>query len=123
MASPPPAPPKLPEVAITSPSFSSPPTAMATNTIAARMDSPAQAQAPAQLALLLSNALADADALRRALADEKKRATRAERLLSSFHPAENGNGATDEKKLSEEALKAILDAETRAERAERYVFR
>lgn len=84
-------------------------------------------QAPAQLALLLSSALADTDALRRELASEKKRASRAERLLNalqapaspnSVESARNSTAYTDGR-LPESAAKAVVDAETRAEQAER----
>ncbi|KAL5488364.1 hypothetical protein ACEPAI_6472 [Sanghuangporus weigelae] len=86
----------------------------------------ASEQAPAQLALLLSQALADADALRRELASEKKRVARAERLLAALQAPSSPNSAstsTDARnsdgRLHESAAKAILDAETRAEKAER----
>ena len=85
-------------------------------------------QAPAQLALLLSSALADADALRRELASEKKRAARAERLLAALQTPVSPNltGADTELKISDGRLpegvaKAVVDAEARAEQAERYV--
>ncbi|KAL5527074.1 hypothetical protein ACEPAG_5865 [Sanghuangporus baumii] len=86
----------------------------------------ASEQAPAQLALLLSQALAEADALRRDLTSEKKRVARAERLLAALQAPSSPNSAstsTDARnsdgRLHESAAKAILDAETRAEKAER----
>lgn len=89
----------------------------------------ASEQAPAQLALLLSQALADADALRRELVSERKRVARAERLLAALQAPPSPNSAStstdarnNDGRLPESAAKAILDAETRAEKAERYVF-
>ncbi|KAI5117720.1 hypothetical protein M0805_001806 [Coniferiporia weirii] len=95
-------------------------------------------ETPTQLALLLANALADADALRRELNSAQKRASRAERLLASIQGASPGSpgatatsagaGVEPTKKerserngieMSENAVKAILSAEARAERAER----
>ncbi|KAL5536179.1 hypothetical protein ACEPAF_4284 [Sanghuangporus sanghuang] len=96
-------PPKLPELVV-SPNNSS--TSSPTTT---------PGRAPAQLALLLSNALADVDALKGALADEKRRTSRAERLLQIFHP----NDLSMNEQTSDGAMKAILDAEARADRAER----
>ncbi|KAL5508560.1 hypothetical protein ACEPAH_6179 [Sanghuangporus vaninii] len=90
------------------------------------VSSTASEQAPAQLALLLSQALTDADALRRELDSEKKRVARAERLLAALQAPSSPNSAstsTDARnsdgRLHENAAKAILDAETRAEKAER----
>ncbi|KAL5519685.1 hypothetical protein ACEPAH_1368 [Sanghuangporus vaninii] len=103
MQSPTPPPPKLPELVVSpnNSSTSSPTTA--------------PGRAPAQLALMLSNALADVDALKGALADEKRRTSRAERLLQTFHP----NDLSMNEQTSDGAMKAILDAEARADRAER----
>ncbi|KAH8109813.1 hypothetical protein DFH11DRAFT_1809661 [Phellopilus nigrolimitatus] len=96
------------------------------------------AQAPSQLALLLLSALADADALRRELSVAQSRATRAERLLASVQglpsraspdpnvDGEKTNGEREREKdvkagskVPESAVKAVLDAEARAEHAER----
>ncbi|KAH8099673.1 hypothetical protein DFH11DRAFT_851080 [Phellopilus nigrolimitatus] len=91
------------------------------------------AQAPSQLALLLSSALADVDALRRELTVAQSRATRAERLLVSVQglssrdspdpDEEKTNGEREREKdvkaesqVPESAVKAVLDAEARAER-------
>ncbi|KAL5508772.1 hypothetical protein ACEPAG_4751 [Sanghuangporus baumii] len=103
MQSPTPPPPKLPELVV-SPNNSL--TSSSTTT---------PGRAPAQLALMLSNALADVDALKRALADEKRHTSRAERILQTFHP----NDLPMNEQVSEGAMKAILDAEARADRAER----
>ncbi|KAH8103672.1 hypothetical protein DFH11DRAFT_259586 [Phellopilus nigrolimitatus] len=94
------------------------------------------AQAPFQLALLLSSALADADTLRHELTVAQSRATRAERLLVSVQDLpsrdspdpnvdeEKTNGEREREKdvkaesqVPESAVKAVLDAEARAERA------
>ncbi|KAH8106591.1 hypothetical protein DFH11DRAFT_1882528 [Phellopilus nigrolimitatus] len=93
------------------------------------------AQAPSQLALLLSSALADADALRRELTVAQSRATRAERLLASIQglpsraspgpnvDAEKTNGERErekdvkaESKVPDSAVKAVPDAEARGAR-------
>lgn len=86
-------------------------------------------QAPAQLALLLSSALGDADALRRELASEQKRAARAERLLTALQaPTSPDFTSSDaelkntDRRLPEGAAKAVVDAEARAEQAERCVI-
>ncbi|KAH8120300.1 hypothetical protein DFH11DRAFT_1739466 [Phellopilus nigrolimitatus] len=92
--------------------------------------------APSQLALLLSSTLADADA--RELTVAQSRATRAECLLAPVQglpsraspdpnvDGEKTNGERErekdvkaESKVPESAVKAVLDAEARAEHAER----
>ncbi|KZT67049.1 hypothetical protein DAEQUDRAFT_428917 [Daedalea quercina L-15889] len=95
--------------------------------------SPVAGQSPAQLAALLSDALRDADALRYELSKSRRRAEKAERLLSSLThstcspsqqrpPAESSAPSTPpnghHQPLPESAVKAILDAEARVERAE-----
>ena len=84
------------------------------------------ADSPAQLALLLSSALQDADALRTQLANEQKRVHNLENALnrlSNLSDVENassptGSGAGAAKMRREK----LADAEARAEHAERYVL-
>ncbi|KAI5116194.1 hypothetical protein M0805_005182 [Coniferiporia weirii] len=94
-------------------------------------------ETPTQCALLLANALADADALRRELNSAQKRSSRAECLLARIRGAFPGSPGTtttiagagveptkerSERNgigVSENAIKAILSAKARAERVER----
>ncbi|KAH8109695.1 hypothetical protein DFH11DRAFT_916633 [Phellopilus nigrolimitatus] len=92
----------------------------------------AAARAPFQLALLLSSALADADALRRELTVAQSHATRAERFLASVQglpsrvpPAqmwtekrEREKDVKAESKVPGSVVEAVSDAEARADRAE-----
>jgi hypothetical protein len=88
---------------------------------------PGSPEGPAQLAHLLSSAYRDADGLRKELAHTRKRLERAERVLSAVHagaysgdtaPPDDGNSPAKVMPMPESALKAIFDAEQRAEAAE-----
>ena len=93
----------------------------------------------AQLATLLSNALRDAELLRAQLAAESRRANKAERLLSAIQTASvsqdtqqsqgspntknpnSTNPTPSSQQLPDSAVKALMEYEARAERAEERV--
>ncbi|KAI0352421.1 hypothetical protein OH77DRAFT_1505938 [Trametes cingulata] len=91
--------------------------------------SPPASSSPAQLAALLTKSLQEAEALKAELAQVKRRAEKAERLLATFQsssqsppnasPPGSSQGASSKpQQLPEAARKAILESENRAERAE-----
>ena len=111
-------------------SLLSPPLARLSNQPQSQVSSQ-QSQAPSQLANLLSVALRETESLKQELASAQRRASRAERLLAtvkgpsiSNSSSESGpqvNGVNQQQPFPEAAVKAILEAEARAERAEKYV--
>ncbi len=91
--------------------------------------SPPASSSPAQLATLLAKSLGETESLKAELANLKRRADKAERLLATFQstapsptngspPGTSQGPPAKPASLPEAARKAILDAETRAERAE-----
>ncbi len=92
--------------------------------------SPPASSSPAQLAALLTKSLQEAESLKSELAQVKRRADKAERLLAVFQqssqstspngsPPGSSQGAPSKPHLSEAARKAIFDSDARADAAER----
>ncbi|KAL1937325.1 hypothetical protein VTO73DRAFT_13838 [Trametes versicolor] len=92
--------------------------------------SPPASSSPAQLAALLTKSLQEAESLKSELAQVKRRADKAERLLAIFQsssqsgspngsPPGSSQGASSKPHLSEATRKAILDSDARADAAER----